>query len=135
MWQIEVHTCNVFICPASLCLLVGEFNLFTLKVIMDTHDPIAVVQSLSCVQLLATPWTVACQAPCPSPSPRVRSNSCPLSLDMPNLEMPSNPISSSVVPVSSCPQSFPASGSFPMSQYFNHVAKVLEFQLQHQSFQ
>ena len=31
--------------------------------------------------------------------------------------------------------SFPASGSFPMSQYFNHVAKVLEFQLQHQSFQ
>ena len=70
MWKC-VHA-HVLICPASLCLLVGEFNLFTLKVIMDTYDPIVVVvQSLSCVQLLATPWTVACQAPYPSPSPRV----------------------------------------------------------------
>ena len=32
-------------------------------------------------------------------------------------------------------QSFPASGSFQMSQFFHQVAKVLEFQLQHQSFQ
>ena len=46
--------------------------------------------------------------PCPSPTPRAYSNSCPLSLDA---------ISSSVVPFSSCPQSFPASGSFPMSQF------------------
>ena len=38
-------------------------------------------------------------------------------------------------PLSSCPQSFPASGSFPVSQFLHHVAKVLEFQLQHQSFQ
>ena len=61
--------------------------------------------------------------PCPSPTPRVCSNSCPLgSWCHPT-------ISSPVVPVSSCLQSFPASGSFPMSQ----VAKVLEFQ--HQSFQ
>ena len=44
-------------------------------------------------------------------------------------------ISSSVLPFSSHLWSFPASESFPMSQYFNHVAKVLEFQLQHQSFQ
>ena len=43
-------------------------------------------------------------------------------------------ISSSVVPLSSCPQSLPASGSFPMSQLLHEVAKVLEFQLQHQSF-
>ena len=42
-------------------------------------------------------------------------------------------ISSSVVPFSSSPQSFPASGSFQMSQH--QVAKVLEFQLQHQSLQ
>ena len=36
---------------------------------MDIYDPIVVVvESLSCVQLLATPWTVACQAPCPLPS-------------------------------------------------------------------
>ena len=48
--------------------------------------------------------------PCPSLSPRACSNSCPLSLWChPN-------ISSSVTPFSFCPQSFPASGSFPMSQ-------------------
>ena len=50
--------------------------------------------------------------PCPSPTPRVYSNSCPLSWWC-HLA-----ISSSVVPFSSCPQSLPASGSFPMSQLF-----------------
>ena len=44
-------------------------------------------------------------------------------------------ISSSVVCFSSCLQCFPASGSFPMTQLFTSVAKVLKFQLQHQSFQ
>ena len=44
-------------------------------------------------------------------------------------------ISSSVVPFCSCLQSFPASGSFQMSQLFTSGGKVLEFQLQHQSFQ
>ena len=48
--------------------------------------------------------------PCPSPTPRVHSNSCPLS----RWFHPA--ISSSVVPFSSCPQSFPASESFPMNQ-------------------
>ena len=50
--------------------------------------------------------------PCPSPTPRVHSNSCPLS------RWCHPAISSSVVPFSSCPQSLPASGSFPMSQLF-----------------
>ena len=50
--------------------------------------------------------------PCPSPTPGVYSNSCPLS------RWCHPAISSSVVPFSSCPQSFPASGSFPMSQLF-----------------
>ena len=50
--------------------------------------------------------------PCPSPTPRVYSDSCPLSWWC-------HPaISSSVVPFSSCLQSFPASGSFQMSQLF-----------------
>ena len=50
--------------------------------------------------------------PCLSPTPEVYSNSCPLSLWC-------HPtISSSVIPFSSCLQSFPASGSFPMSQLF-----------------
>ena len=50
--------------------------------------------------------------PCPSPTPRVYSNSCPLS------HWCHPTISSSVIPFSSCPQSFPASGSFQMSQLF-----------------
>ena len=49
---------------------------------------------------------------CPSPTPRACSNSCPSSWWC-------HPtISSSVVPFSSCLQSFPASGSFPVSQFF-----------------
>ena len=47
--------------------------------------------------------------PCPSPSPGIFSNSCPLSQWCHPI------ISSSVVPFSSCPHSFPASGSFPTS--------------------
>ena len=51
--------------------------------------------------------------PCPSPAPGVYWNSCPSSWWC-------HPtISSSVVPFSSCPQCFPASGSFPMSQLFS----------------
>ena len=50
--------------------------------------------------------------PCPSPTPRVHSNSCPSS------QWCHPAISSSVVPFSSCPQSLPASGSFPRSQLF-----------------
>ena len=49
---------------------------------------------------------------CPSPTPRVNSNSCPLS------RWCHPAILSSVVLFSSCPQSLPASGSFPMSQLF-----------------
>ena len=48
--------------------------------------------------------------PCPSPTPGVYPNSCPLS----HWCYPT--ISSSVIPFSSCPQYFPTSGSFPMSQ-------------------
>ena len=50
--------------------------------------------------------------PCPSPTPRVHSNSCPSS------RWCHPPISSSVFPFSSCPQSLPASETFPMSQFF-----------------
>ena len=50
--------------------------------------------------------------PCPSPTPGLYSNSCPSSWWC-HLA-----ISSSVIPFSSCPQSLPASGSFPMSQLF-----------------
>ena len=52
------------------------------------------------------------RTPCPSPTPRVHPNPCPLS----RWWHPT--ISSSVVPLSSCPQSLPASGYFPVSQLF-----------------
>ena len=52
------------------------------------------------------------RTPCPSPTPRVYPYSCPLS------QWCHPTISSSVVPVSPCLQSFPASGSFQMSQLF-----------------
>ena len=67
--------------------------------------------------------------PCPSPTPRVYPNPCPSS------RWCHPTILSSVVPFSSCPQSFPASGSFKWVSSSHEVAKVLEFQLQHQSFQ
>ena len=51
--------------------------------------------------------------PCPSPTPGVHSNSCPLS------RWCHSAISSSVVPFSSCPQSLPASECFPVSQLFS----------------
>ena len=70
------------------------------------------VQSLSHVWLFATPWTAACQASLSITTPRAYSNSCPSS----RWCLPT--ISTSVIPFSSCLQSFPASGSFPMSQLF-----------------
>ena len=57
--------------------------------------------------------------PCPSPTPGVYSNSCPLS------RWCHPTISSSVEPFSSCLQSFPASGSFLMTRSLHQVAKVL----------
>ena len=70
-------------------------------------------------------WTEA-RLPCPSPSPRACSNKCPLS------QRCHPTISSSVVPFS-CPQSFPASGSFLTNWLFASGGQVLE--VQHQSFQ
>ena len=56
--------------------------------------------------------------PCPSTTPGACSNSCPLN------RWCHPAISSSVVPFSSCLQSFPASGSFPRSQFFASVEGV-----------
>ena len=69
------------------------------------------VQSLSRVRLFETPWIAACQASL-SLSSGVCSNSCPLS------RWCQPTISSSVIPFSSCSESFPASESFPVSQLF-----------------
>ena len=69
----------------------------------------------SVTQMCPTLWPHGLQhtrPPCPSSTPGVYSNSCPLS------RWCHPAISSSVVPFSSCPQSLPASGSFPVSQFF-----------------
>ena len=76
-----------------------------------------VVQSLSPVWLFETPWTAAHQA---SLSFSIFQSLFKL-ISMESV-MPSN-ISSSVVPFSSCPQSFPASRSLPMSQFFPSVGQ------------
>ena len=75
------------------------------------------------------PGTAHARPACSSPTPRVYSNSCPLSWWC----QPT--ISSSVVPFSSHHQSLPASGSFQMNQSLASGGQRLEFQLQHQSFQ
>ena len=89
-------------------------------------------QFSSVTQSCLTLWLHGLQharPPCPSPTPRVYSNSCPLSWWC-------HPtIWSSVIPFSSHLQSFPASGSFLWVSSSHQVVKVLEFQLQHQSFQ
>ena len=78
---------------------------------IGSEATVAVVQSLSSVQLFETPWTVA----------RQTSLSFTISLSLlklMSLELVMPAVSSSVVPFSSCPQSFLASGSFPISQLF-----------------
>ena len=75
------------------------------------------VSCVSCITVQVSPSVVSDslrphglqhpRLPCPSPTPRACSNSCPLS------QWCHPTISSSVIPFFSCPQSFPASGSFP----------------------
>ena len=67
--------------------------------------------------------------PCSSPTPGVHPNPRPL-------RQWCHPInSSSVIPFFSCPQSFPAKGLFKRVSSSHQLAKVLEFQFQHHSFQ
>ena len=94
-------------------LLINE-NMKPLTVWITTNCGkfLSSVQSLSRVRLFATPWNAALQPPYSSPTHGVYWNSCPLSRQW-HLT-----ISSSVVPFSSCLQSFQTSGSFQMSQLF-----------------
>ena len=70
------------------------------------------LQSLSCVQLFMTPWTAAHQA-------SLSINNSQSLLKLKSIELVIHPtISSSIIPFSSHLQSFPASGSFQMSQFF-----------------
>ena len=70
------------------------------------------VQLLCRIWFFVIPWTANTRLPCPSPSPRVCSDSCPFSQWWHPTTL------SFVISFSYCLQSFPASGSFPMSQLF-----------------
>ena len=85
-------------------------------------EEVVTVQLLSRVQLFVTWWTAALQAflSFTEKSPGVCSNSCPLS------QWCHPTISSSVASFSSCPQSFPESGSFPMSHLFSSDGQSIE---------
>ena len=82
------------------------------------------VQSLSHVRLFVTPWTAACQA-----SLSITKSRSPLS------RWCHPTIPSFVIPFTSCPQSFPASGTFQMSQLFTSGGQSIGISLQHQSLQ
>ena len=82
---------------SSSSSLTGTFLQFSRSVVSDSLRPHELQHA---------------RPPCPSPAPGVHPNPCPLS------QWCHPTISSSVVPFSSCPQSFLASGSFPMSQLF-----------------
>ena len=99
----------------DLHFLLGSFTSHTLSLsrVLDgitIFSSISSVQLISCIWLFLTPWTAAHQASLFIS--RVYPNSCPLS------QWCHPTISSSIIPFFSCPQSFPASGSFQMSQLF-----------------
>ena len=94
-----------------LCHLWSPVN-WDLDVKWHVGNQFSSIQSLSHVWLFAAPWTAAWQASLPSSTTSAYSNSRPLDLWCHPV------ISSSVIPFSSRIQSFPASGSFQMSQFF-----------------
>ena len=93
------------------------------------NHSVSSVQSLSHVRLFSTPWTAARQASLFITNSR--SPPKPMSIE---LVMPSNHLIL-CRPLLLCPQSLSASGFFQWVNSTHEVAKVLEFQLQHQSFQ
>ena len=97
IWIHAHHISGIQWILPNLILLEGLSVQFSLSVVSDSLRPHESQHA---------------RPPCPSPTPGVHSDSCPLSWSC-------HPaISSSVVPFSSCPQSLPASESFPMSQLF-----------------
>ena len=96
-----------------MCLLWLMFSVFLVSVQFSHSIMVSVQFSHSVMSDSLWPHRLQhARPPCPSPTPGVYSNSCPLSWWC-------HPaISSSVIHFSSCLQSFPASGSFPRSQLF-----------------
>ena len=117
-------SCSFFFC---IGLFVTDFKkvvLYILYILVTLQFSSSVVSDT-----LQTQGLQQARLPYPSATPGACSNSCPLS------RWCHPTISSSVIPFSSCPHSFWASGSFQWVSSSHQVAKVLELQLQHQPFQ
>ena len=102
-------------CEIKRCLLLGRKAMINLDSIWKSRDitlPTKVPTVPQPCRTLRPHGLQHAKAPCPSPTPGACSNSCPSS------RWCHPTISSSVIPFSSCLQSFPASGAFPMSQFF-----------------
>ena len=138
--KCPLHSCSLVLYQSfkirlSNCLPLSSpqaelFHLNTYDYFYFCLPFVVVVHFLNCVQLFVIPWTAACQFSLSFTISQSCSNSCPLSWWY------HQTISSSVTPFSSWLQSFPESGSFPISWLFDSGSQsVLEPQLQHQSFQ
>ena len=92
--------------------LCGFFLTPSVAVLFQSHCLLLLFSCSAMSDCLRPHGLKSARLPCPSPPPGASSNSCPLS------QCWHPTISSSVIPFSSCPQSFPASGSFQMSQLF-----------------
>ena len=110
--SISVTLLPGFLVTLNLYINLGTTNTLVFSLLSHEYG-ISSVQSLSHVRLFATPWIATPRPPCPSPTAGVYPNPCPLS------RWCHPTISSSVIPFSSSPQSFPASGSFQISQLFS----------------
>ena len=109
LWRLQnfhiVYFCNIFYHEVLYCFCPPLYlEYFQFSSVHFSHSVVS--DSLQAHESQHT------RPPCPSPTPGVYPNSCPLS------QWCHPTISSSVIPFSSCPQPLPASGSFPMSQLF-----------------
>ena len=122
---------NIIYLFSKAFMFLFSFNLssLTLKSLVMDFFQFSSVHLLSRFRLFATPWITARQA-----SLSITNSRSSLKLMSIELVMPSRHLIL-CCPFSSCPQSLPVSRSFPIVNSSHEVAKVLEFQLQHQSFQ
>ena len=113
-WETFVHVVlsSIIGCGAKYCVYMLSWALFCFYLPVISKVQLTVDQSLNFVQLFVTPWTATCHA-----SLSFTISQSLLKLMSIESVMPSN-ILFSVIPFSSCLQSFPASGCFLMNWLF-----------------
>ena len=131
VWACDVRACVSVYCTKCVGQLIVIFHLASVLPMTLEVQFSSVAQSCLTLQPHGLQHP---RLPCPSPTSGAYSNSCASS------RWCHPTISSSVVPFSSCPQSFPASGSFQMNQFFalggqsigvSASASVLPMNIQH----